>query len=101
MNLNSPVKIWRNQKYLVHGIGKKGTIVSWTVIRVPPGDFSDQAPYPVALVQLEDKSVITAQVVDTAIDVLAIGQKVKTIIRRIRKPSEDGVIPYGIKVIPI
>jgi len=50
----SPVKIWRNQKKTASLIGKTGKIVSWTVIRVPPADFTDQAPYPVVLVELTE-----------------------------------------------
>lgn len=94
----SPVKIWRNQQQIIHASGKEGMIVSWTIIRVPPGDFSDQAPYPVAIVQLDDGSQLTAQVTDHGDADLAVGQRVITVIRRINKPSEDGIIPYGIKV---
>jgi len=94
----SPVKIWRNQKQITNQMGKEGVIVSWTIIRVPPGDFSDQAPYPVAVVKLDDGRIITTQIVDTVDSSLSTGQRVVTVIRRIRKPSDDGVIPYGIKV---
>lgn len=99
--MNSPVKIWRNQKKITSRVGRIGTIISWTLIRVPPADFGDQAPYPVVVVELEDHSRITAQLVDTEDTHVAIGQKVITIIRRVIQPNADGVIPYGIKVKPI
>jgi uncharacterized protein len=97
----SPVKIWRNQKQITNQMGKEGIILSWTIIRVPPSDFSDQAPYPVAVVKLDDGKIITVQVVDMVDSSLSMGQRVVTVIRRIRKPSDDGVIPYGIKVKPL
>lgn len=82
-------------------IGKIGTIVSWTLVRVPPADFMDQAPYPVALVKLERGQMICAQLVDWGNEDLAIGKKVVTVLRRVTHPDPDGVIPYGIKVKPI
>jgi hypothetical protein len=59
----SPVKVWRNQKYVARMIGKSGVIASWTIIRVPPADFGYQAPYPVVLVTLYDGDSITVQMV--------------------------------------
>lgn len=99
--MNSPVKIWRNQKRIANLLGKTGNVISWTIVRVPPGDFSDQAPYPVVLVEFEDKTRLTCQLVDYGELPLSIGLPVVTIIRRVMKPDEDGVIPYGIKVKPL
>ncbi len=99
--MQSPVKIWRNQKNIAQLLGKTGTIVSWTLIRVPPGDFMDQAPYPVVLIDLEGGKRIEAQLVDWSERDLTFGTKVKTVIRRVTHPDPDGVIPYGIKVKPI
>lgn len=82
-------------------IGKRGRIVSWTIIRVPPADFGYQAPYPVVLVELEDGERVTAQLVDYAPRELAVGQRVVTVLRRTIQAESDAVIPYGIKVKPI
>lgn len=96
--MQSPVKLWRNQKYIAGSLGKIGTILSWTVVRVPPGDFSDQAPYAVALIVLEDGKRIMCQVVDLPAErQIVTGMKVITVIRRVTQPDADGVIPYGIK----
>ncbi|MDP1722408.1 MAG: OB-fold domain-containing protein [Candidatus Gottesmanbacteria bacterium] len=97
----SPVKLWRNQKKIAELVGKTGVVISFTVIRVPPADFTDQAPYPVALVQLDRGERITAQMVDWEEKHLVIGTPVITIVRRVMSPSTDGVIPYGIKVKPL
>lgn len=99
--MQSPVKIWRNQKKVARLVGKIGTVISWTMIRIPPGEFSDQAPYPVVLVALSDGSRIMGQLVDYTEKHLHFRQQVITVIRRVTKPNPDGVIPYGIKVKPL
>lgn len=99
--MQSPVKIWRNQKNTAALVGKTGTILSWTIVRVPPGDFIDQAPYPVALLELEDGKRIVCQLVDYDEEHLLFGQKAITVIRRVTHPDPDGVIPYGIKAKPL
>lgn len=103
----SPVKLWRNQKKTAELVGKTGRVISYTLIRVPPADFSDQAPYPVVIVQLDGglsdgrQGVrITAQMVDWEEQQLEIGARVITVVRRVVKPNAEGVIPYGIKVKP-
>lgn len=97
----SPVKIWRNQKKIASLIGKQGSIVSWTLIRVPPADFANLAPYPVVLIVLDEGGMMMAQLVDFEEKHLMKGQRVATVIRRVAKSSDDGVIPYGIKAIPL
>ncbi|MEK7141723.1 MAG: OB-fold domain-containing protein [Patescibacteria group bacterium] len=97
----SPVKLWRNQKKVTDLVGQTGVVISFTVIRVPPADFMDQAPYPVVLVQLDRGERITAQMVDWEEKHLVIGTRVATIVRRVTSPNAEGVIPYGIKVKPI
>jgi uncharacterized OB-fold protein len=97
----SPVKVWRNQRYVKGMIGKTGTIISWTIIRVPPADFGYQAPYPVVIVKLDGGEAITAQMVDYATGHIAVGQKVVTVVRRTIQSQTDAVIPYGIKVKPV
>lgn len=97
----SPVKVWRNQKYVARMVGKTGTIRSWTIIRLPPADFGYQAPYPVVVVSLDSGESIVAQLVDFDVKHLSIGQRVVTAVRRTVQATTDDVIPYGIKVKPI
>lgn len=90
-------------------LGRTGKIISWTVVRVPPADFSDQAPYPVVLVELVGGGRMTAQLVDLPAgrqvgkenDSIHVGMIVVAVVRRIVKSNNEGVIPYGIKVKPI
>lgn len=97
----SPVKVWRNQKYIRESFGKKGVIESYTLIRIPQEGFSDQAPYPVAIVRLDDKTRITVQIVDWDEVELQKGTMVEMVVRRVVSPDPDGVIPYGLKAKPI
>lgn len=97
----SPVKIWRHQKKVVSLLGQEGKIISWTVVRVPPQGFENEAPYPVILVELKSRERIVAQLSDWQEKHLKIGQKVAAVYRRIRKPDLEGIIPYGIKFRPI
>jgi uncharacterized OB-fold protein len=99
--MNSPVKIWRNQKYIAKMLGREGQIVSWTIVRVPPAGFSNLAPYPVVVVDLVGGGRITAQLVDWTENDVVVGKKVRVVVRRISEPSTEGIIPYGIKVKPV
>jgi uncharacterized OB-fold protein len=97
----SPVKIWRNQKYVRELVGKTGIIESWTIVRVPPAGFSSLAPYAVALVKLENGNRAVCQMSDTDFPALKAGLPVRMIVRRVKEPDTDGIIAYGIKAIPL
>lgn len=99
--MTSPVKIWRNQKKIASLLGREGELVTWTIVRVPPEGFSDQAPYPVGIIALGNGERVVAQIVDWTEDQLFVGAKMKLIVRRTIEPSQDGVIPYGIKAVAI
>lgn len=96
----SPVKIWRRQKELREVLGKKGKIITWTVIHVAGQDFKVFAPYPVVLVEFTDGRKAFGQLVDWQEKDLEIGRQVIAVLRKVRKESEEGVISYGIKFKP-
>ncbi len=97
----SPVKIWRHQKKVAFLLDQEGKILSWTLIRVPPLGYEQEAPYPVVLVELSSREKIVGQLVDWQEKDLKTGRKVAAVYRRISKPDSEGVIPYGIKFRPI
>ena len=97
----SPIKIWRRQKEIRKILGKKGKILVWTKIYTPGSDFKKYAPYPVILVELENKEKIYGQLVDYRDQDLKTGRKVVSILRKVRDPSIDGVIAYGVKFKPL
>lgn len=100
MITQSPVKVWRNQKKVTAVLGKKGVVISWTIIRTPPVGFEDQAPYAVALVALDEVNFV-GQIVDCDIEKVHKGMKVKAVLRRVKTPGKEGIIPYGVKFKPI
>ena len=99
--MSSPVKIWRRQKEIRNLLGKKGRILTWTVIHVAGSEFKKFAPYPVAIIKLESGEKITAPIVDCEKDDLRIGTKVKVVLRKVRESGAEDVLVYGIKLKPI
>jgi uncharacterized OB-fold protein len=82
-------------------LGREGTLVTYTIIRVPPGQFTDQAPFAVGIVELDGGAKITAQLVDVDFEDLEIGQKMKVEFRRIQSEGKAGIINYGYKCVPV
>ncbi len=82
-------------------LAQDGTVETFTVIRVAPSGFGDQAPYAVGIVKLDDGVRLTAQIVDCDLEKLAIGDRVRREFRRVQQDGESGVICYGYKFVPI
>jgi hypothetical protein len=82
-------------------IGNSGKIETFTVIRVAPSGFTDQAPYAVAIVNVGDGVRILCQVADVEPEELAIGMSVKLEFRKLQADGESGVISYGYKAVPV
>lgn len=78
----------------------RGTVVGSTVVHSPPAGYELQAPYAMAVVQLEEGPRITAQVVDVDPDTVQAGMAVEQVFRRINQDGEAGVIHYGYKFRP-
>ena len=74
----------------------KGKIVSYTIVRVPPEGFEKYAPYAVAIIELDEGTRITGQIVDDINDVET-GKRVETVFRRISEDGDSGLIHYGLK----
>ncbi len=77
-----------------------GVVETFTIIRVAPTGFGDQAPYAVGIVRLDDGVALTAQIVDCDPEKIAIGDRVNLEFRRIQQDGESGVICYGYKFVP-
>lgn len=74
-----------------------GEIVSYTKIQEPLEGFEDQAPYVLAIVELEEGPRITGQIADVDPEDVEIGKKVERVFRHIGEDGEDGMIYYGYK----
>jgi uncharacterized OB-fold protein len=78
----------------------RGKVETFTVIRVAPEEFTDLAPYTVALVTLANNVRIMCQLVDADPEEIEIGMPVKLEFRLIRSDGEAGVLFYGHKAVP-
>ena len=81
-------------------IDDTGKIETFTVIRVAPAPFVDQAPYPVAIVNVGNDVKILCQIADCEPDELKIGMPVRIEFRKIQQEGEDGILLYGYKCVP-
>ncbi len=77
----------------------KGTVETYTIIHVAPQSFENQAPYAVAIIQLDEGPRITAQIVDCELDDIHIGMNVESTFRRIQEDGYTGALYYGYKFI--
>jgi len=77
-----------------------GTIYSYTLMQEVPAEFADNAPYILALVELDSGAKVMTQLtdVDGAID---IGDRVEMVTRKLRTDGPQGIIVYGYKFRPI
>jgi uncharacterized OB-fold protein len=73
-----------------------GRIVSYTTIRIPPEGFEKYTPYAVAIIELEEGTRISGQVIGNP-DEVRVGNRVRPVFRRMYEDSTDGLIQYGIK----
>ncbi len=83
----------------------KGKIVTYTIIRTPftdpEGEITEvscrRIPYALAIIQLDEGPMLTAEIVDCSFEDIEIGKKVEVVFRKILEKGEKGVIQYGYK----
>jgi len=78
----------------------RGEIVTFTIIHDAPEQFEGQAPYPMAIIKLDEGPKITAQIVDCDNNV-KIGMKVQSTFRKIQEDGWVGALYYGYKFKPV
>ena len=79
---------------------RSGSLLTYTIIRIPPSQFKDEAPYAMGIVELDGGGRINTQIVDCDFDQLKVGMRVRMEFRRIQDEGEAGVIAYGYKCVP-
>lgn len=99
--MTNPAQIWREHKKLHTYLGKKGKLLVWTKISIPPLGFEHQVPYFVGIVKFDSGEKLPVQIVDCAEKDLKVNKLVEVVIRKIGKVKPDEVIEYGVKVKPI
>ncbi len=75
--------------------------MTYTVIRVGPSNFSQETPYVVAIVEVNDGVRMTMQVADIDVNKVEIGQNIRIIFRRIQDEGKSGLHCYGYKAVVI
>lgn len=78
-----------------------GTLLTYTIIRIGPSNFSKETPYAVGIVELNDGVKLTTQLADADLDKIEIGQKVRLIFRKIQDEGKSGLHCYGYKAVVI
>ncbi|MCD6518567.1 MAG: Zn-ribbon domain-containing OB-fold protein [Anaerolineae bacterium] len=79
----------------------RGTVYSFSIVYNPPEGFEPFVPYVVALVKLEEGSLITAQLTDVEPECVYIGMPVEMVTRKMREEDEDGLVIYNYKFRPV
>ncbi len=81
-------------------LSPEGTVVTSTVIHVPPDDFLNEAPYAMAIVETPEGVRFMTQVVDCDPSGVGPGTRVDLEFRLIRKEGLSGILCYGHKGVP-
>lgn len=89
----------KSKEFETVNLSDKGTIKTFTVIRVASDIFALQTPFAVAIVELNDGVKLTTQIADVDLDKLKIGQKVKMVFRKIQDEGKSGLHCYGYKAV--
>jgi uncharacterized OB-fold protein len=78
----------------------RGTVFSYTTVLEAPEGFDGQAPYVIALIELDEGPMLTAQLTDLESEP-EIGMRVEMVTRKLRTDGDAGVIVYGYKFRPM
>lgn len=77
-----------------------GQIYSYTTVFDAPEGHEEQAPYTVALIQLDEGPMVTAQLTDLEAGQAEIGMPVEMVTRKLREEGDRGMLVYGYKFRP-
>ena len=91
----------RSTELVAQAFSGRGQVYSYTTVYKGPAGFSDFLPYTVALVQLDEGPLITAQLTDVDPEEVTIGMPVEMVTRTLREYGKDGFIVYGYKFRPV
>jgi uncharacterized OB-fold protein len=86
----------------LYNFSGNGEVYSFTTVYDPPAGYEEGAPYTIALVQLEEGPLVTAQLTDLGENDLQIGMSVEMVTRKLRSTSDErGMLVYGYKFRPV
>jgi uncharacterized OB-fold protein len=90
----------RGEKFEKLTLSRKGTVITSTVVHVPPNDFLMEAPYAMAVVETPEGARLMTQVVDCDPSTVLPGMEVALEFRLIRREGRSGILCYGHKGVP-
>lgn len=88
-------------KMVQRQLAGRGTVLTSTVVHQPADGFELQAPYVMAIVELEEGCRVMTQLIDVPPEGVKPGLAVEAAFRRIREDGRSGVIYYGYKFRPV
>ena len=95
-------KCRRKGKLVRHKFAGTGKIVSFSLVTSPPEGFKFEAPYVMAIVELDEGARLMTQIVDwQGKRELRIGDSVELVFRKIQEEGPEGIIQYGFKFKPV
>lgn len=92
-------RICRERRLEPYRLSGRGSVYSHSEVAQAPRGFA--GPYLVALVQLEEGLLLTAQLTDVDPQDVVIGLPVEMVTRRIQEQGSRGYLVYGYKFRPI
>lgn len=97
---HEPTEISEENAQQAASLSGEGTIYSFSIMYNVPQGFEEQKPYVIAIIQLDEGPMLTAQLTDMNHNEVAIGQRVEMVTRKLREESSEGQIIYGYKFRP-
>ena len=87
----------RKGKLVDETMPNEGKIMSFTKLTACPHGFEKELPYFIAIIELNNKAHLLAQLVDKDESKIKIGAKTKMVFRKIADKDIEGPIAYGYK----
>lgn len=91
----------REGEIVEHSLSDNGELVTYTVIRSAAEGYDKETPYILGIVEMEEDTRLTSQIVDCDIEEVEIGMEVKPVFRKLGEESEGGLLYYGVKFSPL
>lgn len=91
-----PAAYWRQSKTWQQWLGRTGTVIASTSIHVAPPQLAAFVPYSYVIVDFGSEKM---EFMGAGQDELRVGDEVICVLRKLCVPSDEALIPYGIKVV--
>ena len=90
----------RGEDWSAITLSPRGKVLTCTVIHTPPAEFTNEAPFAMALIETPEGARMMLQVVDIVPQDVKPGLEVKLEFRLVRREGHSGILCYGHKAVP-